>query len=63
MEPRYQQILQSNEQRWEEVIRQSQAMTRANEKPFSFYHRDLEAYEQRKNFIPDLEVMQDCGKF
>ena len=38
-------------------------MTWANERPFSFYSRDVESYEQRKNFVADLEVMEDCGKF
>lgn len=63
MEPRYQRIMENNEQRRQEVLRQSQAMTRANEKPFSFYQWDVENYEQKKNYIPDLEVMEDCGKF
>lgn len=63
MEPRYQKIMEANEKRREDVIRQSQAMTRANEKPFSFYHRDVENYERKKNHVPDLEVMEDCGKF
>lgn len=63
MEPRYQRIMETNEQWRLEVLWQSQAMTRANEKPFSFYQRDVANYEEKKNFVPDLEVMEDCGKF
>lgn len=38
-------------------------MTKANEWPFSFYQRDVENFERKKNYVPDLEVMEDCGKF
>jgi len=39
-EPLYQRIMEHNEQRRLEVKRLSMALTKQNEKPFSFYERD-----------------------
>lgn len=65
LEPRYQMICEANEQRREEVVKQSQALTRANERPFSFYERDLQHYQEKKeNQIgSEFDVMQQCGTF
>lgn len=38
--PLYQQLMHSNESRRQEVRRVSMALTKQNEKPFSFYERD-----------------------
>ena len=40
LQPLYQQITEQNEQRRIEVRRLSMALTKQNEKPFSFYERD-----------------------
>lgn len=41
-EPKYQRILQANENRRQELKRMSIAITKQNERPFSFYERDLQ---------------------
>jgi len=38
--PRYKTIIENNERRRLEVVKNSIAITKANEKPFSFYERD-----------------------
>lgn len=40
-EPKYQRIIQANENRRQELKRMSIAITKQNERPFSFYERDL----------------------
>lgn len=51
-EPLYQRILESNEQRREEVRRMSIALTKQNERPFSFYKRDQQRGQQQKQSVP-----------
>lgn len=41
-EPKYQRIIQANENRRQELKRMSIAITKQNERPFSFYERDLQ---------------------
>lgn len=41
-EPKYQRILQASENRRQELKRMSIAITKQNEKPFSFYERDMQ---------------------
>jgi hypothetical protein len=44
---------------------QSQALTKANERPFSFYERDIAHYgdKQQAALNPPCDVMNDCGTF
>lgn len=46
LEKRYEKILSDNERRRDEVKRQSKALTKANERPFSFYTREQEAAKE-----------------
>lgn len=39
--PRYKQICEKNRERRDEVVRNSVAITKSRERPFSFYERDL----------------------
>jgi Uncharacterised protein family UPF0564 len=52
-EPLYQQIMKSNEERRAEVKRLSMAITKQNEKPFSFYERDKIKPESLETEIPE----------
>jgi hypothetical protein len=49
MAPKYNAIVEKNEQRRLKVIAQSKEITKANEKPFSFYYRDLEKHQEKIN--------------
>lgn len=49
MIPRYQQIMQSQQRRREEVKRRSIELTQQNERPFSFYYRDKDKFLERLN--------------
>lgn len=45
--PRYDSIMQRNEQRRAQVKAQSIQILKEKEKPFSFYQRDLEKHKQK----------------
>ncbi len=47
-EPLYRRILTANEQRRQEVKRMSIALTKQNERPFSFYKRDQEKAKNKR---------------
>lgn len=56
-EPRFQRIMEDNEKRRAEVKQRSIAMTKANEKPFSFYERDMKKLNQPPVYDPEFDVM------
>ena len=53
LEPRFERICQENEDRRLDVKKQSIALTKANERPFSFYYRDLEKYMEKSQMEID----------
>ncbi len=55
MEPRYHNIIEDNDRRRDDVKRQSKALTKANERPFSFYERD--AGKENQMYDPRWDVM------
>ena len=57
LEPRYKKIMEANERRRQEVKQRSIALTKANEKPFSFYERDLRKLHQPPMYDPEYDVM------
>ena len=50
----YERICRRNEERREEIRRLSIANTKQNEKPFSFYYRDLEKQKESAPDVPDV---------
>ena len=56
--PRYKTIMESNEQRRMEVKKNSMALTKEREKPFSFYERD----KNKKLPDPEEYVPHDLKK-
>lgn len=51
--PRYKTIMEGNEQRRLEVKKNSIVLTKANEKPFSFYERDKnKKYPDPEDYVP-----------
>ena len=56
--PRYQEIVQKNEERRRQVKEASIEMTRKNEKPFSFYFRDMNKQRPVTDFYPDPFVFK-----
>jgi hypothetical protein len=57
LEPRFQNIMEANEKRRQEVKQRSIAMTKQNEKPFSFYERDIRKTNQPPVYDPEFDVM------
>lgn len=49
-------INRENESRRHEILRSSKEMTLANERPFSFYYRDIEKKQQRESLKPEEKV-------
>ncbi len=64
-EPRYERMAQAREARSEQVKLESQAMTKAREKPFSFYTRDRDFYVNRAKATDENvpEVMKNIKPF
>jgi len=56
-EPRFQKIMDANEKRRKEVKQKSIALTKQNEKPFSFYERDMRKLYQPAVYDPEYDVM------
>lgn len=64
LEPLYEKILTKNEIRREQVKKQSIALTKQNEKPFSFHQRDLDKANREAEEVDDVsDVMDGCGGF
>ena len=61
--PKYQEIINKNEARRKEVKENSLKIMKEKEKPFSFYKRDLEKKEKRKNQDPDMNEEFLKGNF
>ena len=57
LEPRFERIMEANEKRRQDVKQKSIALTRATEKPFSFYERDIRKFHQPKVLDPEDDVM------
>lgn len=56
-EPRFQRIMEANEKRRQDVKQKSIALTKQNEKPFSFYERELQKMYQPPAYDPEYDVM------
>lgn len=57
LEPRFQQINEANERRRQEVKQRSIALTKQNERPFSFYERDMQKVNGPPAYDPEYDVM------
>ncbi|CAI2377545.1 unnamed protein product [Moneuplotes crassus] len=57
LEPRFKKIMEANEKRRNDVKQRSIAMTKQNEKPFSFYERDMKKLFQPPVYDPEYDVM------
>lgn len=57
LEPRFQTIMDANERRRKDVKQRSIVLTKQNEKPFSFYERDMKKLHQPKSYDPEYDVM------
>jgi hypothetical protein len=57
LEPRFQQIMEANEKRRQEVKQRSIALTKQNERPFTFYERDMRKLNQPPVYDPEYDVM------
>ena len=59
LEPRYRNIIEANEKRRQEVKQKSIVLTKQNEKPFSFYERDIRKVNQPPVYDPEYDVMNN----
>ena len=60
--PRYQSILDKNEERRLKVKQESIAMTKATEKPFDFWERDKAKMEAKRNQDANAGLVADCRR-
>ena len=60
--PRYQSILDKNEERRLKVKQESIAMTKATENPFDFWERDKKKMEAKRNQDPNAGLTADCQR-
>jgi hypothetical protein len=57
LEPRFQRIMDTNERRRQDVKMRSIALTKANERPFTFYEREMKKLNQPPVYDPEFDVM------
>jgi hypothetical protein len=60
--PRYQQILDKNEERRLKVKKESIEITKQREAPFSFWERDKHKMEKKRNPDPDEGLDIECRR-
>ena len=59
--PRYKQICEKNRERRDEVVRNSVAITKSRERPFSFYERDLQNQKSKQDLAAEVGgTNQNC---